>query len=162
MLDIRTMYFLLMLSSVVAGICMLGLKVPPGERRRSAILWGFGSFSVATGLLLIGLRNSIPLWPSAVLGNSLLLWGFLLFYLAFSLLMGRPQQNRSALFIALGYAVIYHFMVTLEVPVRYRITIVSLMLMAVSIGMISVARQPHAANPHTRSARLLVQFFYGT
>lgn len=65
MLDIRTMYFLLVLSSFVAGICVLGLKVPAGERRISAIQWGIGSFSVALGLLLVGLRDLIPLWRFA-------------------------------------------------------------------------------------------------
>lgn len=159
MLDIRTMYFLLTLSSVVAGICVFAMSLPDPERRRSAIYWATGNFMVATGLLLVGLRDIIPLWPSAVLGNSVLFLGFFLLYLSFRLLMKTPPLKRFYFLAALAYPVIFHFLVSFEVAVRHRIAIVSLMLIALSIGMIRVARS--SQNPHTRNARLLIQFFYG-
>lgn len=161
MLDIRTMYFLLVLSSFVAGICVLNLSVPAGERRRSAVEWGTGSFLVATGLLLIGLRDMIPLWISAVLGNNLLCWGFLLFYLAVCRLLGVRQRTGPIIAAALLYFLLFHFSVTLGMPVRYRIGMVSVMLALIAISMIRVARQPQPSIQHTQGALLLFQGFYG-
>lgn len=160
MLDIRTMYFLLMLSSLVAALCVFGLTVPAGERRRSAVMWGTGSLLVASGLLLVGLRDHIPLWISAVLGNSLLLWGFLLFYQSFRLLIQHPVPVRRLLLIGLAYFICFHFLVTQEIAVRHRIAFVSVALAILAIAMIRAARLPHGAGPHTASARFLMQGFY--
>src|SRR6218665_2058371 len=98
MLDIRTLYFLLTLSTIVAGISVLLMHIPETSRRISAVRWGIGNFLVAAGLLLVGLRDVIPLWPSAVLGNSLLMAGFLLFYTAYTgLLRTAPPLLHIAL-----------------------------------------------------------------
>lgn len=161
MLDIRTMYFLLVLSSFVAGICVFNLNVPAGVRRRSALQWATGSFMVALGLLLVGLRDLIPLWISAVLGNNLLFWGFLLFYVAVCRLLEKPPRLRPLLAMALLYFVVFHFLVTLDVPVRYRIGVVSAMLSVIAVLMVRIARTPHSSSPHTKSALLLLQGFYG-
>jgi diguanylate cyclase (GGDEF)-like protein len=161
MLDIRTMYFLLMLSSFVAGICVLNLNVPAGDRRRSAVEWAVGSFAVALGLLLVGLRDMIPLWVSAVLGNNLLFCGFLFFYRAVCRLLEVPQRNQPLVLAAVVYFLLFHLSVTLGMPVRYRIAMVSVMLALVAISMIRVSRQPHPSRQHTQSALLLMQGFYG-
>ncbi len=160
-LDLRTMYFLLMLSSLMAGLCVLVLNVPTGDRRRSAMQWAAGSILAAGGLALVGLRDVIPLYVSATLGNILLMWGFLLFLTAYRLLMQKPCKTSVMLAIAAGYAVLFHFLVTYDVAVRYRIGVVSMALVLLVFAMLHATRLPHDAAPYTRSARLLMQIFYG-
>jgi len=158
MLDIRTMYFLLMMSSILAGFCVFAMNMPNVERRGSAIRWGIGNFMVAAGLLLVGLRGIIPLWPSAVLGNSLLCGGFVLLYLSFCMLMQKPEKERRYLVLVIAYTVFFQLLVAFDVAARHRIALFSVMLIAVSIGIINAART--SQNPHTKNARLLMQGFY--
>lgn len=158
MLDIRTMYFLLTLSCVVTGICFFWMNLPNPERRLSAMQWGAGNFLIAAGLLLIGLRGIIPLWPSAVLGNSLLFSGFLLLYISFSLLLRKPQAMLRYLMAALAYFIFFNLLIAFDIAVRHRIAIISLMLAMLSIGMIR--RASGSKNPHTQNARRLMQIFY--
>lgn len=158
MFDIRTMYFLLVMSSILAGLCVFVMNIPNEERRRSAMRWGTGNFMVSAGLLLIGLRDVIPLWPSAVLANTLLFCGFTLMYLAFCMLMQKPQAERRFVLAGIAYLLLFHCMVMLDIAVRHRILVASLMLIGLSVSMIHVARS--SDNPHTHSARLLMQAFY--
>ncbi|MDI1301722.1 MAG: GGDEF domain-containing protein [bacterium] len=158
MLDIRTMYFLLVMSSILAGFCVFAMNMPNKERRRSAIRWGAGNFMVAAGLLLVGLRGIIPLWPSAVLGNSVLCGGFALLYLSFCMLMQKPQKEHHYLVAVIAYSILFQLLVAFDVAVRHRIVLFSLMLIAVSIGIINAAGT--SQNPHTKNARLLMQGFY--
>lgn len=160
-LDLRTMYFLLMLSSLMAGLCVLLLDVAPGPRRRSARQWGIGSLLAALGLALIGLRDTIPLYVSAMVGNVSMMSGFLLLFAAYRHLLGKPCHTRVMLAIALAYALLFHCLVVFEVAVRYRIGVVSLALALLAVAMLKTARLPHDAAPWTRNARLLMQVFYG-
>lgn len=157
MFDIRTMFFMLVLSSIIAGIGALGLNVE-AERRSSARSWGLGSLSISTGILLLGLRDIIPLWPSAVIGNSLMFWGFMLVYVSLRQLLKKPLSPRFYILVALGYSVTFHFLIILDVATRYRIIFGSVFFSVLSIMMIHTARS--AQSQYTRNASTLMQFFY--
>lgn len=160
-LDLRTMYFLLMLSSLMAGLCVLLLDVAPGPRRQSARQWGIGSLLAALGLALVGLRDVIPLYVSAMVGNVSMMWGFLLLFMAYRQLLQRPCNTRVMLGVALAYALLFHGLVMAEVAVRYRIGVVSAALVLLGLVVLKASRLPHEAAPYTRNARLLMQVFYG-
>lgn len=157
MLDIRTMFFMLVLSAIIAGVGAFGLNVN-AERRSSARSWGLGSLSISIGILLLGLRDIIPLWPSAVIGNSLMFWGFMLVYVSLRQLLKKPLSPRVYTLVALGYSVTFHFLITLDVATRYRVIFGSVFFSILAIMMIHTARS--AQSQHTRSASALMQFFY--
>ena len=87
MLDLRTMFAMLVLSCLLAGTGVLAMQVPEA-RRASAVRWGFGNLAVAAGLTLVGLRDIIPLWPSVVIGNILQFAGLALCCQSLALLAG--------------------------------------------------------------------------
>lgn len=157
MLDIRTMFFMLVLSSIIAGIGALGLNVE-SERRSSAQSWGLGSFAISLGIALLGLRNIIPLWFSAALGNSLMFCGFMLVYVSLRQLLKKPLALRRYILIALAYSVTFHFLIILNVLVRYRIAFGAIAFSLLTIAMIRTARDSQC--PHTKGASALLQFFY--
>lgn len=160
MLDIRTLYFLLTLSCLVAGMSVLFMRLPEPARRTSAIRWGLGNLLVAAGLLLVGLRDHIPLWPSAVLGNSLQMAGFLLFYMAYTSLLRPTAPLRHFLMGALAYTLFYHWLVEYSgSTVAQRIGVVSFAVAILSAFMI---RSAHLGqDDYTRSPARLMQVFYG-
>jgi diguanylate cyclase (GGDEF)-like protein len=160
MLDIRTLYFLLTLSTIVAGISVLLMHTPEPDRRKSATAWAVGNFLVAAGLFLVGLRNHIPLWPSAVLGNSLLMSGFLLFYWAYTALLRPAPRLRYLVMLALTYTIFYHWLLTYsDTTIAQRIGIVSLAVAVLAVFMIRSAYL--GQDSYTRSPARLMLAFYG-
>ncbi len=160
MLDIRTLYFLLTLSTMVAGISVLLMHIPEAARRKSAITWGMGNFLVAIGLFLAGLRDYIPLWPSAVLANILLMTGLVLLYLAYTALLLKPPRLRPFVLGAIAYAFFFHWLVEYSgATVAQRIGVVSIEVAVMSAFMIRSAYL--GQDSYTRSAARLMQAFYG-
>lgn len=159
MLDIRTMFAMLVLSCFLSGIGVLALQVPE-ERRDSARRWGAGNFLMATGLVLIALRDIIPFWLSVVPANTLVFAGLLLDYQALRLLLGKPFSAPRHLAAITIYFLTIHTMVAIGTSDRYRICFVSIALM--SVLLIALRTVWQTANIHTRGAQTLMRFFYGT
>lgn len=153
MLDIRTLFALLALFCLVGGIGALGLTVPT-ERRPSLRRWALGGLLTAVGLLLLALRDTIPLWPSVVLGNGLLLGGLLLYYQAVCLLVKKPFQGRWQLAGSLLVLLAFHLMVALELEPRYRIEAAAVIMAAVLTGIALALRHLHS--PAINRPRLLM------
>ncbi len=160
MLDIRTLYFLLTLSTVISGMAVMLMHTPEPVRRTSAMRWGLGNFLVAAGLLLAGLRDYIPLWPSAVLANVLLMAGFVLFYIAYTSLLRPAPSLRPFMFGIVAYAVFFHWLVEYSsATVAQRIGVVSAVVAILSAFMIRSAQ--FGKDSYTSSAARLMQAFYG-
>ena len=120
MLDLRTMFAMLVLSCLLAGTGVLAMQVPEA-RRASAVRWGFGNLAVAAGLTLVGLRDIIPLWPSVVIGNILQFAGLALCCQSLALLAGRRTHATATLAGLAGCAVALHVMLLFPGSLRYRI-----------------------------------------
>jgi diguanylate cyclase (GGDEF)-like protein len=56
--------------------------------------WAVGSMATALGLLLVGFRDQIPGWASVLLGNALLLYGWVIFDFGVLGAMGRRSSWR--------------------------------------------------------------------
>lgn len=157
MLDIRTIFVMLVLFCLVAGIGVLGLRLPD-ERRASVRRWAAGNFLAGAGLLLLALRNLIPLWPSVVLGNGLLLCGLLFFYQSICLLVKKPFKMQRHLLACVAVIAIFHLLLTLGITPRYRIVTVAAVV-AVVFASIALALR-HLQSPAINRPRLLMVGLY--
>jgi diguanylate cyclase (GGDEF)-like protein len=96
--DPRTLLHLFTLVRVTQALVML--QVWRTHRGFTPVRdWAIGSVAMASGLLLIGFRDQIPGWASVLLGNALLLSGWILFDFGVLRAMGRkvPRRWGSAL-----------------------------------------------------------------
>lgn len=159
MLDLRTMYFMLTLTAITAGLCVMALPPPNAERKRSAQIWATGSFFIAFGLLLIGLRDVIALWASVVLGNGFLLSGLLLFNVAVAEILGRPAARIKVFAVCAGFFLLFHCLLIAGVDSRFRVALVSAFFCVLAVIMIRGVRQSQSL--HTQKARVLMQAVYG-
>lgn len=157
MLDIRTVLAMLALSCCVAGIGILGVNVPPA-RRASTRRWAISNFCIAGGLMLLALRDVIPLWPSVVLGTGLLLSGFLLSYQAICLLVKKSFNPVVQVVLCLGFFVVFHVFVEFGLHARIRIIAASLILAATFAGIALALR--HLQGPAVDRPRLLLAGLY--
>jgi diguanylate cyclase (GGDEF)-like protein len=157
MLDIRTVLAMLALSCCVAGIGILGIKVPLA-RRASTRRWAISNFCVAGGLMLLALRDMIPLWPSVVLGTGFLLSGFLLSYQAICLLVKKKFNAWLQAVLCLSFFLSFHFFVELDLHPRFRIIAASLILAATFSGIALALR--HLRGTALGRPRLLLAGLY--
>lgn len=160
MLDIRTVLATLVLFCYIAGIGILSVNVP-GARRASTRRWAAGIFCIAGGLLLFLLRDSIPRWPSIVLGTGLLLTGFLLSYQAICLLVKKPFDPVLQGLLCLSVLVVAHLYAELGLPSRYRLVAASLGLAATFAG-IALALRYLRSPAIDRPRQLLAGLYYFT
>jgi signal transduction histidine kinase len=72
--DIRTLTFLAVASSLFFAIAMQLLKRISGENQ-AVSLWSVGATAIGAGYLLVGLRGLVPDLLSIVVGNVLILFG---------------------------------------------------------------------------------------
>lgn len=157
MLDIRTLFSMLVLSCLLAGTGVLAMRVP-AERRGSAVRWGLGNLTVAAGLALVALRDVIPLWPSVVIGNSLQFSGLILCWQSIALLAGRRIHGPAALVVVAACALSLHIMLALNAPLPYRILLNSA---AVTTLLFLCAVTLHHLDAEViRNARIMMQSFY--
>lgn len=160
MLDIRTLFFLLVLATLMAGMAVLFMQVPEPARRRNATMWAVANFVIAAGLLLVGLRSHIPLWPSVVLGNALVLTGFSLLYSAYTALMLRPQRLYLPVLVLIGSGLLLHVMVTHHIGQgAERIAAVSLVTAVLALLMLRTAYI--GQDFYTQAPARMMQMFYG-
>lgn len=99
-LDVRTLIFVLTLLAIVQAAVLLYLwraesRYPPAR------YWGVGSLLFAAGLLLVGLRDIVPVSISVVLANFFLLTGFLSFCLGITCAADKqPPWRAGAVIVA--------------------------------------------------------------
>ncbi len=98
MLDVRTMVLVLCISNLLLafGIFLIQRK---NATAREMTYWMYGNAASGLGWLLIGLRGTIPLFPSAVLGNAALMLGLALWCSAVA-------AFRKATFSRLPYVIV--------------------------------------------------------
>lgn len=157
MLDIRTMFAMLVLSCLLAGAGVLVMPVP-AERRPSAVRWGLGNLAVAAGLMLVGLRDHIPLWISVVVGNSLQFSGLALCCQAVALLAGRRTHDGAAAAGVTACTVALTAMLLFHAPLQHRIILNSAAV--ATVLAITAATLAHLNVGIVAGARKLMQSFY--
>jgi diguanylate cyclase (GGDEF)-like protein len=157
MLDIRTLFVMLILSCLLAGVGVLALSVP-AARRSGAVRWGMGNLAVAAGLALVAMRDIIPLWPSVVIGNSLQFSGLVLCWQSLALLAGRRPHGKAALAAVAACALTLHTLLLLHAPLQHRIVLNSAFVSA--ILFLSAITLGHLKTGIIANARRLMQFFY--
>ena len=76
-LDIRTLVLLAAFVTLLISICLVYASRGYSEPLRGSLwAWARGIGAQSVGWLLLGLRDHIPDFPSIVLGNALIAWGY--------------------------------------------------------------------------------------
>lgn len=76
-LDIRTLVLLAAFVTLLISICLVYASRGYAEPLRGSLwAWARGIGAQSVGWLLLGLRDHIPDFPSIVLGNALIAWGY--------------------------------------------------------------------------------------
>jgi diguanylate cyclase (GGDEF)-like protein len=107
-LDPRSIVFASLLSAVLLGGVSVGFATVRGSSRIIGA-WGWAMLVLAAGLLGLGLRGHVPLWLSAIAGNTLIVTGIALAMRALRVFTGsRPRDGLSmALIGALVLMLVY-------------------------------------------------------
>lgn len=157
MLDIRTIIVTLIMTALLFGIGTLGLNVP-AERRLAVRLWGGGNLIMAAGWLLLALRNTIPDWPSIVLGNTFLIAALFCELSAISLLVQRPLSLKRQAVTVLAFGLSFHFLLQSGAPAQYRIILIAGTLFVIALR---VLYQLHSnRDVSLRNPRRMMQVFF--
>jgi len=108
-LDPRTIVFGSLISATLLGAISLGF----GQLRPSARLirnWGVATLVLAAGLLGLALRDHIPLWLSAGLGNTLIVSGIVLSKRALHVFVGNtPRDHLTWPLMAVFFLLMLYF-----------------------------------------------------
>ncbi len=132
--DLRALSILSLISNLLlVGALLLSRRV--GKDNPSIASWIGGASQLATGFLLIGLRNVLPDVLSIVVGNTLLASGFCLLYLAMRRMLALPRGPRWDLATGLGVAASFAYFTHVEPSLAARIVIVSAVFAAVGIAV---------------------------
>lgn len=111
MVDSRTT--LIVAAGLYLLLPLLVWLVVRGQRDRSVIWWCLGSLMAGSGIVLIGLREHLPVLLSFHLANSALLGSFVLWAQSLRMALGRPWPvDRVGALLALPslvYALLYAF-----------------------------------------------------
>lgn len=92
-LDIRTIVFSYMLTTIACLIISLFLWRENCRRYEGPMLWLFSFLCQTLSLILILFRGSVPDWASMVLSNNLILLGVLLMYIGLSRFVGIKSRQ---------------------------------------------------------------------
>jgi PAS domain S-box-containing protein len=157
-LDIRTLTFLALLSSILMALALqVARQVFIGDR--STLLWSRGAALVSAGFVMIALRGLAPDWLSIVVSNMLLGAGYGQLYLGARNFFGRSESPRLDLIAAhlMGGAAAYWLFVQPSLAIR--IVAVSLVMSAVMAGIAYefLRGRRHAA--HSREVSGLLGMF---
>jgi diguanylate cyclase (GGDEF)-like protein/PAS domain S-box-containing protein len=126
-IDIRTLIFLAMASSLLLAIAMqLANRI---TRDNPAVwAWAWGAALGAVGLSLVGLRSVLPDLLSIVLANTLIAAGMAWIYLGLRLCLGLPRGTRWDIHAGLVVAAASLYYTYAEPNLAARIIIVSAVL----------------------------------
>jgi diguanylate cyclase (GGDEF)-like protein len=91
-LDPRTLVVASLLSAVLLGSISLAFATLRGESRIIGG-WGKAMLVVASGLLGVALRDAIPLWVSAALGNALIVAGLVIAMRSLRMFLGGAPRD---------------------------------------------------------------------
>lgn len=130
-LDMRTIIFLNMMTTTVCLLVILLLWQQSHKRFSGTGLFVFDFALLAAAFFLIGLRGTIPDWASVVLGNTLLLTGQILGYMAL-LVFTRQKGTKIHNYVLLAVFVVVHSYFTFVQPnLAYRVLNISMALVIV-------------------------------
>ena len=91
MLDLRTIYIVAAMTCFVLGIVQM-IAYSSGRFERWLLWWSASGIAIGAGLFSIGLRNVVPDFVSVLIGNNLILIGYLLLVVSIRLFGGRPTR----------------------------------------------------------------------
>ena len=156
-LDIRTLSFLAMLSSLLlAGGLLLVSRVI--ARDASLRLWTMGACANAMAFVLLALRGVVPDLISIVLANALLVAGSLWLYFGNREFQGLPRRSHWYWLLGTGaVALLFHF-TYLAPSLSMRIVVVSAAMAAVLF--LSAYVLVASGNPRDRLVRWFVASAY--
>jgi len=131
--DLRDLSILSLISNLLlVGALLLSRRV--GKDNPSIAAWIGGAAQLATGFLLIGLRNALPDVLSIVVANALLAGGFCWLYFAMRRMLGLPRGPRWDVATGLGIAASFVYFTYVAPNLAARIVIVSGVFVAVGIA----------------------------
>lgn len=108
-LDPRSLVIASLLSAVLLGGVSVGFAAIRGTSRIIGA-WGAAMLVLATGLLGLGLRDIIPLWISAVVGNMLIVAGIALAMRALRVFVGsKPRDAMTWVLLAALVLMLVYF-----------------------------------------------------
>ncbi len=123
-IDIRTLSFLAMVSSLLLALGML--LINRVARDNPAVrAWAWGASQCALGFTLIGLRGVVPELLSIVVANVLILIGYVWLYFGLRLCLSLPRGTRWDIHGGLLVAASFMFYTYVEPNLAARIVIVS-------------------------------------
>ncbi len=156
-LDIRTLSFLAMLSSLLLA---LGLQVVSRVIKRdpSLRLWAMGASAIGIGFVLLALRGQIPDLFSIVMANTLLVAGSAWQYLGNRNFQGGKDEFPWYWWLTAGTAVLFLNFTYLTPSLSARIVVISAVLAAVWFASALVMLRP--SNGPDRLVRQLVAGAY--
>ncbi|MCQ1835606.1 GGDEF domain-containing protein [Neorhizobium galegae] len=91
MLDLRTIYIVSAMTCSVLGIVQM-IAYSSGRFERWLFWWSASGIVIGAGLFSVGLRNVLPDVVSILIGNNLILVGYLLLIVSVRLFGGRPVR----------------------------------------------------------------------
>ncbi len=91
MLDLRTIYIVSAMTCSVLGIVQM-IAYSSGRFERWLFWWSASGIVIGAGLFSVGLRNVLPDVVSILIGNNLILVGYLLLIVSVRLFGGRPAH----------------------------------------------------------------------
>jgi PAS domain S-box-containing protein len=152
-LDIRTLSFLAMLSSLLLA---LGLQVVSRVIKSdpSLRLWAMGATAIGIGFVLLALRGQIPDLFSIVMANTLLVAGSAWQYLGNRGFQGRKDEFPWYWWLAAGTAVLFLNFTYLTPSLSARIAVISAVLAAVWFASAFVMLRP-GSGPDSLVRRLV-------
>ncbi|MCP3871896.1 MAG: hypothetical protein GY699_01920, partial [Desulfobacteraceae bacterium] len=138
MLDFRSLIISLVVVTVTLAFCMFyffsSRKTYPGF-----LNWTIGFLGMGTGLLLIGLRDRIPDFFAIVIGNSIVLASFILFYLGF-VLFAKKDKKYSLHLIFFSIFLFCFSILTYIIPSAYlRTSLLSIYIAIYCSGIVKIS-----------------------
>lgn len=136
-LDIRTLSFLAMLSSLMLA---LGLQVVHRVITKDASLrlWAIGATVIGVGFVLLALRGLVPDLFSVVLANTLLAAGASAQYLGYRSFLGRPKAFPWYWLLTGGVAPAFGYFTYIEPNLSARIVVICVVLAIIHLASVGV------------------------
>jgi diguanylate cyclase (GGDEF)-like protein len=158
-LDPRTLVVGSVLSAVLLGSVSLAFATLSGSQRIIAS-WGIAMLVLALGLLGLGLRDQIPFWLSAVVGNWLIVAAIVLAMRALRVFVGSaPRDVLSGILLAALLLLLLYFTEVLPSNVGRTVAIsAALGAVAVRAALLLQRRAPAECR---RSSRVTEYVFWG-
>jgi signal transduction histidine kinase len=156
-LDIRTLAFIAMLSSIVQAVAFCSLSLVSGRGRGTAI-WAAGGIASAVGFVLLGYRAVIPDFASIVVANTLIVVAHACYFQGLQIYTKRkPNYWLSGTIVSIQ-AMLFVYFSAIAPDVNARIIVLSIALAALSMAGAFIVANPNRAQRTAPETAMAVTF----